>query len=242
VDAPAAHRPEDTALYRVGGLSAVGIGVSYIAITALYVISGPLPADVTSRLRHFADHTTAWWTILALSIGTDLLFLPVMCSLYRLLKHINTSAVLAGTALVGLFIVLDLAVTWPNFSVLITLGDEFVAASDENQRTVLLAAATYAVEVLSSGSFGVYVILLPAAGIFIIGLVMLKSGLGKVAAYLGIATGVLGVIAVVGPIVVDAARTAAIFTSILTTLWVLVVGYQLLRIAARRAVDRHQPR
>jgi hypothetical protein len=126
--------------------------------------------------------------------------------------------------------------------VLITLGDEFVAASDENQRTVLLAAATYAVEVLSSGSFGVYVILLPAAGIFIIGLVMLKSGLGKVAAYLGIATGVLGVISVVGPIVADAAGTAAIFTSILTTLWVLVVGYRLLRMSARRAVDRHQPR
>jgi len=231
VDTPAAYRPEDLALHRVGGLSAIAVGVSYIAITALYVVGGALPDDVPSRLRHFADHTTTWWAILAVSVATDLLLLPLMWSLCRLVR---TSAMVAGAALVVLFALLDLAVTWPNYSVLIGLGDAFVSADDEQQRTALLGAAAYAAEVLSSGLFGVYAILVPGAGIFIVGLVMLRRGLGRVAGYLGIATGVLALVSVAGPLVFEAAGTMAILTSVLTTLWLLVVGYQLLRLTSRR--------
>jgi hypothetical protein len=242
VDAPTPYRPGDASARRVGGVSAVALALSYIAITVLYVIGGALPDDAAERLRHFADHTTAWWAILALSVATDLLFLPVMWSLYALLQDVNRNAMLAGTGLVGLFVALDLAVTWPSYSARITLGDRYVAASDDAQRAVLLGAATYAVEVLSSGLFGVYAILVPAAGLFVIGLVMLKGGgFGKVTAYLGMATGVLGVISVAGPLVMDAAGTAAILTSILTTLWVLLVGYKLLSPAVRPAAKDEPP-
>jgi hypothetical protein len=235
VDAPTAYQTGDMASRRAGGLSAVALGASYIAITVLYLTGGPLPDEVAERLRHFADHTTTWWAIVVLSVTTDLLFVPIMWSLYTLLRDVYKTTMLAGIGLVGLFVVLDLAVTWPNFSTLITLGDEFVATSDDTQRAVLLGAASYAVEVLSSGLFGVYAILVPAAGIFLIGLVMLKGAFGKVAAYLGIATGILGVISVAGPLLVDAADTAAILTSIATTLWVLAVGYKLLTPAVRLA-------
>jgi hypothetical protein len=235
VDESTAYRSEDAALHRVGGLSAIGVGGLYLAITALYVMGGALPDDVPSRLRHFADHTTTWWAILALSVATDLLLLPLMWSLYRLVR---TGAMLAGAALVALFAILDLVVTWPNFAVLIGLGDRFAAAADEQQRTALLGAAAYATEVLSSGLFGVYVILVPGVGIFTIGLVMLRRGLGRVAGYLGIATGVFALIAVAGPVVVDAAGNVAIFTSVLTTVWVLVVGYQLLRSTSGRPAGR----
>jgi hypothetical protein len=151
------------------------------------------------------------------------------------LKDVNRNAMLAGTGLVGLFVVLDLAVTWPNYAALITLGEKYVAAADDTQRAVLLGAATYATDVLSSGLFGVYAILVPAAGIFVIGLVMLKGGFGRVASYLGVATGVLGLVSVVGPLVVESAGTAAVLTSVLTTLWVLLMGYRLLSPVARPA-------
>jgi hypothetical protein len=163
-----------------------------------------------------------------------------MWSLYRLLKDINKNAMLAGTGLVGLFVVLDLAVTWPNYSALITLGDKYVAATDDTQRTVLLGAANYAVEVLSSSLFGVYAILVPAVGYFVIALVMLKGAFGKVAAYLGMASGIVGVIAVVGPLVVDTDDTAAILAAILTTVWVLLVGYKLLSPASRPAAAKDE--
>jgi hypothetical protein len=221
-------------------VSAIVLGVSYIVITALYLVGGALPSGTEERLRHLADHTAVWWAILALSVATDLLFVPVMWSLYGLLAHVRKRAMLAGTGLVGLFVVLDLAVTWPNYSTLITLGDKYVAASDATQRVVLLGAANYAAEVLSSGLFGFYAILVPSAGIFAIGLAMLKGSFGKVAAYLGMATGVLGAVAVVGPLVVDAAGTAAIVTSILTTAWVLLVGYKLLTPATPPAAAKDE--
>ena len=86
-----------------------------------------------------------WWAILALSVATGILFVPVMWALYRALEGVDRNAMLAGTG-----------------------------------------------------------------------------------PYLGMVTGVLGVIAVVGPLVVDAADAVVILTSILTTVWVLLVGYKLL--------------
>jgi hypothetical protein len=240
VDTPTAYRAGDATLRRVGGLSAIALGVSYIAIIALYVPGGAMPRGAEERLRHLADHTTEWWMILGLSVATDLLFLPLMWSLYTSLRNVNKNAMLAGTGLVGLFVLLDLTVTWPNYAALISLADAYAAAGDDTQRAVLLGAANYAVEVLSSGLFGVYTILVPALGVFVIGLVMLKGAFGKVAAYLGMAAGIVGVISVVGPLVVDAAGTAVILSSILTTAWVLLVGYKLLNPTTRPAVAKNE--
>jgi hypothetical protein len=50
-------------------------------------------------------------------VATDLLFVPVLWALYAVLKNVNRTMMLAGTSLVALFIVLDLAITWPNYAV-----------------------------------------------------------------------------------------------------------------------------
>jgi hypothetical protein len=61
------------------------------------------------------------------------------------------------------------------------------------------------------------------------GLVMLKSAFGKTTAYVGVLTGVLGVVSVAGPFILPALTSAIIFASVLTTLWILLVGFRLLR-------------
>jgi hypothetical protein len=164
--------------------------------------------------------------ILGLSVLTDLLFLPVALSLYLALKDINEHAVLAGAGLVALFAILDLAVTWPNYSSLITLSGSY-AAADEVQRGSIVAAASYPSAVLTSTLFAVYAILVPSVGILIIGLVMRQGPFGRVTAYCGVATGILGIVAVAGPFVARGAETAAIAASVLTTAWVLLVGLRL---------------
>lgn len=216
-------------LYRVGGASAILLGISYLVITVLYAFSGALPDGAEEWVGHISGHITEWWAILGLSVLTDFLFIPVMWALYLSLKDINKNAMLAGAGLVVLFVLLDLAVTWPNYSSLITLSGNYAAAMDDTQRTALAAAANYASGVLSSGLFGVYAILVPSLGILIIGLVMLKGVFGKAMGFLGVATGILGIISVAGPIFIDALGMTAILTSILTTVWVLLAGYKLLR-------------
>jgi hypothetical protein len=218
-------------LYRVGGVSAIVLSMSYIIITVLYVLGGALPDGGEEWLKHLAKHTLEWRAILGFSVLTDFLFIFVAWSLYIALKKINKNAMLTGIGFLGLFVVLDLAVTWPNYASLINLSGKYVAAINDTERMTFVAAADYAFGVLSSRLFAVYAILVPALGILIIGLVMLKATFSKVTAYLGMVTGILGIISVVGPLFIAALGMTVIITSILTTVWVLLVGFKLIRLS-----------
>jgi hypothetical protein len=223
-------------LYRVGGMSAIVLSMSYIIITVLYVMGGALPSGGEEWLKHIAKHTLEWEAILGFSVLTDFLFVFVLWSLYWALKEINRNATLAGIGFVGLFVVLDLAVTWPNYSSLISLSTKYAIATNDTQRMAFVAAANYAYGVLSSSLFAVYAILVPALGISIIGLVMLKGIFSKVTAYLGVVTGILGIISVVGPFFLTALGMVAIITSVLTTVWVLFVGFKLLKLSKQSII------
>ncbi len=191
---------------------------------------GAPPSGAEARLTYLAGNTTLWWAILGLSVLTDFLFVPVALSLYLALKGINRNAMLVATACVGLFIVLDLAITWTNYASLITLSGNYAAATNDAQRAVFVAAAYYPSTVLESSLLFVYNTLVLAVGILMTGLVMLKGIFSKSTAYLGLATGILGIISVVGPFFVNALSVTIIITSVLTTIWVLLVGYRLYRL------------
>ena len=222
--------PDTKGLYRAGGISAIGLGISYVVIIAVYVLGGAPPSEAEQWLKYLSGHTTAWWTILGLSVLTDLLFLPVALSLYLALKHVNRNAMLAGAGFMVSFVILDLAVTWPNYSSLIILSGKYAAAANDAQRTAFVAAAHYASAVLTSSVVGVYAILVPSLGILIIGLVMRKGPFGKLTAYLAVISGILGIVSVVGPYFVRALGLAIVIGSALTTVWVFWVGYRLYRL------------
>ncbi len=222
--------PDGKWLYRVGGIAALVFGIAYIVIIALYVPMGAPPSGTEARLTYVAGNTTLWWGILGLSVLTDLLLVPVALSLYLALKGINRNAMLVATAFVGLFIVLDLALTWTNYAVVITLSRNYAAATSDAQRAVIVAAATYPTAMLESSLLFVYNTLTLSVGIFMIGFVMLKGIFSKRTAYLGLVTGVLGIVAVVGPFFLSALSLTIIVASLLTTVWVLFVGYKLYRL------------
>jgi hypothetical protein len=216
-------------LYRVGGLSALVLGIAYVAIVPLYASVGAPPSGGEARLHYLVGKTTVWWAILGLSVLTDVLFVPVAFALYLALKGVNRNAMLIATALVGLFVVLDLAVTWPNYAALISLSGKYAAATTA-ERATYVAAANYASAVLTSSLEAVYSILVLSLGVLLIGLVMLKGIFGKSTAYLGVLTGILGIVAAVGPFLVSALSVTIIITSVLTTAWVLLVGFRLYRL------------
>jgi hypothetical protein len=217
--------PDGKWLYRVGGLSALALGIGYIVIMILYIPLGAPPNGAEARLTYLAGNTSAWWAILILSVLTDFLFVPLMFALYVALKGINRNLMLMATAFVGLFVVLDLALTWTNYASLITLSNDYVAATTDAQRAVIIAAATYPSLALEYIFLGVYIILIPAIGILITGIVMLEGNFSKSSAYVGLATGIFGTIGVVGPFFVNFLGIAIILASILTTIWALFVGY-----------------
>ncbi len=222
--------PDGKWLYRVGGISALILAIAYIITIPLYVYVGAPPSGGEARLKYLALNTTVWWAILGLSVLTDFLFVPVALSLYLALKGVNRNAMLVATAFVGLFIVLDLAVTWSNYASLITLSGNYAAATNDAQRAAYVAAASYPSAVLASSLEAVYSIMVLSFGILMIGLVMLKGIFRKSTAYLGLVTGILGIVSVAGPFFVSTLSVTIIITSVLTTVWVLFVGYRLYRL------------
>ena len=231
---PSAVDRDGSWLYRTGGISALALGTAYIVIIALYVRIGPPPSGVEARLAYLAGNTTAWSGLLGLSVLTDFLFVPVALSLFTALKEVNRNIMLLATACVLLFVVLDLTITWTNYAALITLSGRYAKAVNEAQRSAIIIAADYPSLVLESSLLFVYNTAVLAVGILMTGFVMLNGIFGKSIAYLGLAIGIFGVVSVVGSFFTSILNATIIFTSVLTTVWVLLVGYRLYRLGRAR--------
>ena len=154
------------ALYRVGGISALALGATYLVITVIYSVIGVVPTETAEAwLTYLEGKTAAWWGIVYLSALTDVLFFPVAAALYAALQSVNRHAMLAGAGLLVLFAVVDLAVTQIAFAGLITLSGDYAAATTDAERAAAVAAASYPVAIFRSGLFAAYVIGIPAVGI-----------------------------------------------------------------------------
>jgi hypothetical protein len=221
--------PDGRWLYRVGGISALLLGAAYIIIFPLYAHVGAPPggSDGETWLKYLTGRTTVWWAILGLSVLTDFLFVPVALALYLALKGIHRNAMLVATAFVGLFVVLDLAITWSHYASLLTLAGNYTAAANDLQRSTYVAAASYASAMLASRLLVVYAIVVLSSAILMIGIVMLKGIFSKTTAYLGVITGILGIVSFGGFFV------TIMMNAVLATVWLLLVGYRLYRLAER---------
>ena len=92
---------------------------------------------------------------------------------------------LLATVFVGLFVVLDLAITWSHYASILTLYHNYSVATDDAQRAGYVAAANYASAMLASPLEIVYSIVTLSSGILLTGFVMLRGALNKITAYLG---------------------------------------------------------
>jgi hypothetical protein len=222
-----AINPDGKWLYRVGGISALALGIESLIIFPLFARVGAPPTGGEIWLKYLQGKTTVWWTILWLCVLTDFLYIPVGLALYVALERVNRSAMLLGSAFVGLFVALDLAVTWTNYAAPLTLSRLYAAATNEVQRAGYVAAANYASAVLASPIEVFYAIVDLSLGIFIIGFVMLKEReiFRWTTVYLGLAAGLFGFISVGGFFI------AVMLNAVLTTVWLLFVGYRLCRLS-----------
>jgi hypothetical protein len=221
--------PDEQRLHRAGGLSAFALGLGYVITIPLYASVGAPPSGGEAWLRYLAGRTTIWSIIAALSVLTDLLFIPVALSLFHALRWVSRSTMLVATAFVGLFVVLDLAVTWSNYAALITLSASYAKATSDAQRAAYVAAAEYPSSVLGSGLEPVYAIAILSFAILLISLVMQRGGFSRIAACVGVITGLLGIVSV------TRLGAAVILNAIFATAWVLFVGLRLYRTGATRS-------
>jgi hypothetical protein len=216
---------DDRWSYKVGGISALAIGVAYVVIILLYARVGAPPTGGEAWLAYLAGKTNAWWGIVGLSVLTNFLFVPVALSLYAALANVNQSAMRIAIAFVGLFVALELAVNWSSYAALLMLSTDYVSATSDVHRMAAVAAANYPSAVIASPLALVYAIGTLSFGFLIIGFVMLNGNFGRITAYVGVLTGILGLVAVAG------VGFAVILNAVFATAWLFLVGIKLYRLA-----------
>lgn len=113
---------------------------------------------------------------------SDLLLIPAVFALHFSMKRINSGALLVAAAFIGLYIIMDLAVSGLNWAALLTLSKDYMAANATMQ-TSYVAVANYAYAV--AGASGLISSFVLAVGILITSFVMRKGIFGKATAYLG---------------------------------------------------------
>lgn len=210
--------------YWWGGIAGVIIALGYVAIIPLFAHVGGPPSGGEAFFKYLPGKTVVWWVILWISVFTDLLYIPFALALYMALKSVNKSLMALATIFIGMFVVLDLAITWTHYASVLALFHNYSGAADGAHRAAYLAAAEYATAVLATPMETVCAIVIPSTGILSAGVVMLKSKFGKIAAYLGLVTGVLGILSLTSwfPVIMGNALFA--------TAWFFVVGYKLIRL------------
>jgi hypothetical protein len=222
--------PDGLWLYRIGGISSFVLVAGYLLTFPVYAwVGDPPPSGVEAQLTYFAEHATGWWTILSLMVFTDILYIPVFLSLYQALKEINRNTMLLVAAFIGLFVILDLSLTWTSYSALITSGVNYAAATTDAQRTAFVSAASYPSVMLDSPMLGTCAILVPSLGFLLAGLVMLRGIFNKATAYLALAVGITGIV-FMGSYIVDALGIFRIVNALLVTFWYLFVGLRLFKL------------
>jgi hypothetical protein len=213
---------------RLGGIAALAIAAGYLATMPLFSAVGAPPVGAEARLAYHAAAGPTWWGIIGLSVATDLLFVPLALSLYAALRPAHETGMRLATTFTLLFVVLDLAVTWPAYASLAGLGEAY-AAAPEGARAALVAAAGYPASVLDSPLQAVNSILTLSVGILATGLVTLRASAGRTAGVLGVATGAAGITSVAHTIVTGEVSPLAIAATLFTIAWLVATGRLMLR-------------
>jgi len=224
--------PDGKWIYRVGGISAIVLGMGYLLTFPVVIVyaGGFPPPGAEAKLVFFAEHASDWWAATALMVFTDLLYVPVFLALYQALKGINKYMMLLALACEGLFVALDLAVTWTAYSSLTALGGVYATASSDAQRASIVAAAGYPSTITDSPLLGIYIAFVPAVGLLLTSLVMRRGIFNKALAYVGAIAGICGIVAGIGPIFLGALDTAQYINAGLAMIWFFFVGIKLYKL------------
>jgi hypothetical protein len=227
-------------LLRIGGVAAaLYVGLIVVPLVLLTVAPQPPLSGGAAVLEYIAAHKAVYLIEFISFVGLSLPALVVFLALFAALRPVNESYAALG-ALIGVaseIIALAYNSSPPSLNGgLVSLSDQYMAATTETQRLALATAADGLVATSNAvNAAGI----LTALGILILSLVMLQGVFRRGIANLGILTGTLGIVSealrdVIGP--------AYLVYGLLLPLWFLAVCWALYRLGTRRAPSRETTR
>ncbi len=227
--AAAANRPDPSwrSLYRAGGLSGIIIVVPYLlAIVLVSVAPPPLESSGEETLQYIASHRWLYIIEQVLWSAPGVLALVVFLALYAALKDLDKgySAIAALIGISSWALTLALPTTGGGATVLVYLSDQYEAAASAEQRTAMV---TIAEGLIAENNTPSLVGVLTTVGILLVSLVMMKGVFPRWIAYLGIATGVVGIVSeTLRPLL----GVGYSVYGVLLLVWFVTVGWKLYRL------------
>jgi uncharacterized membrane protein YozB (DUF420 family) len=214
-------------VYKVGSVCLLLAGLAIFVVAFLSIVIGPPPGGTEEYLQALARHAIAAALNFGLFAFADVMLLLGTLAIYLALRHIAKNAMLIATALLVLFVVLDLAITELNSLTLVALTQHYAAATTEAQRAAYIAAADYALATLPIGTFLSYFV--SSVGLLIASIVMLRGVFSRPTALAGIVASVTGIL---GGFYLIFPPLALLLTPSLIAfgLWALLAGVRLYKL------------
>lgn len=216
-------------LYLCAGISAILFVALLLLALALDFLAPPPVHGGTETLEFIARNKEVYVAEQLLWIVPNVLPVIVFVALFVALAPLNKSLALLAAVIGALpwALILAIPVTSRGSLILVYLSDRHAAAGDDASR---LRYSTAAEAIIAENNTPAVAGVLSALGILLISVVMLKGVLPRAVAWLGIATGGLGIIA-------EALRHAVPEFywgyGVLLWVWFVAVGIALLRLAGR---------
>lgn len=219
--------PSWRGLYRAGSISAVLFVVLTVVAIVLDLTTPPPVSGGVATLRFIAQNRSIYMLEQALWLVPGVFAMLVFLALYVALKHLNKSYAALGALVGGVAWALTLAIptTSRGAPALVYLSDQYAASTTDAQRS---AFATAAEGLIAQNNTPTIPGILTTVGLLIVSLVMLKGVFHRGVAYLGVATGILGIASEALRFVVPAGY---VVYGLLLLIWFLTVGWQLYRLA-----------
>lgn len=224
-DAGRSWRP----LYRAGAISAGIAVVLYVAALVMVAVTTAPPTTGGARMLEYVDaHRTTYIIRQLLWSAPSLLLMVVFLALTVALWHLGKG--LASIA--GLIAIASWAVSfaWPTTGdgslAMVVLSDNYAAATSDAGRAPFVAGAEV---LIALNEIPAAIGVLQTMGILLISLLMLRGKLPAGLAWLGVATGVIGIVSeVLRPVL----GWAYAVYGVLLFAWLVWIAFALWRLAA----------
>ena len=214
-------------LYKVGGIAALII-VVLIPIQSFIFIAYPPPSAAIDFFTLFHNNKILGLLDLDLLLTVNnVLLILIYLALYRALRRANESftAIALTIGLVG--IVLYLVSREATFSML-SLSEQYAAATTEAQRSMFLAAGQTMLTIYNGTAFDLSYVL-GGVVILIISAVMLRSNIfGKATAYVGT---LMGILMLVPPTVGTMGILLSLISLVPTFIWLILIARRLFKLS-----------
>jgi hypothetical protein len=222
--------PEWQLLYRIGAVAAWAF-VAMIVVAIVVAIVTPVPPSHggAGTLDFIAAHRMTYIVEQQLWLVPGAFAMVTYLALYPALKDVNRSLAALGSVVGGAAWALTLAIptTSTGAPALVYLSDQFAATTDPAARAGLAAAAE---TLIAQNRTTVAVGPLTTIALLIISVAMLCGVFPRAVAYLGIATGLLGVAAESLRMVFEGFY---VVYGLLLPIWMAAVGWNLYRLGRR---------